>query len=119
MKISATITIILGTIATILLFMAAVTTESGTIGGARSAGYALLHFFVVIIAFPFLIKASKSRSKFFTWYIGSLSVFNMILMLVASNAIDDATIYYVASQLEYLPLVLFYFISPEPGEGSL
>lgn len=114
MKLSAVLTVILGTFGTILLIVAAATTNSGNIKGAESAVNTLFHFIVVLIALPFLLKASKTRSKLFERYISVLAVLNAILMLIASGAVSgNLTIFYVAIILELLPILIFYLVKIE------
>lgn len=108
LSLSHIIPMVLGGIGTFILLIAALSTDSGNIRGAASAGFALLHFFIVIIALPFLLNAIHKKDEIPIWFyriIMAESILNSVFMLLASNALSgDKTIYFVSAVLELLPV---------------
>ncbi|MCE7733815.1 MAG: hypothetical protein GPJ54_02985 [Candidatus Heimdallarchaeota archaeon] len=103
-------TMVLGAIRTILIFIAAISTNSGDIEGLGSIVLMLFHFLILVFAFPFLYAAIVRREEIPLWFyriIIAESVLNSIFMLLTSNAVsagkDQFIIYAI---LELLPLYI-------------
>jgi hypothetical protein len=96
------------------MLFAALSTGSGNIRGAASAGAILFHFFVVMAALPFLLISINKEEGIPRWFrniIVVLSILNAIFMLISNTATSSTsdTPFFVASALlELLPILLLY-----------